>query len=234
MACSACKGMKWVYAADRNGEVIWEHGSYGKRPKTIKCQVCGPGIDSKARAVKLEAIDGLTRRERKRTFLDFAAHPDQQATVSIVSKAEKRGWGQVALRGDPGTGKTHIMHMAVNEARERGRTAVYTTMSDLLQYLRQAYAPDSQIDFDGRWKLLIEADLLAVDELDDFSSTPWATERFLRLIDERWRRSDTKVTLYALNGDLDALPAKVRSRLDGSESAYMEISGRDMRMAKNG
>jgi hypothetical protein len=87
-------------------------------------------------------------------------------------------------------------------------------MTDLLDYLRAAYNPDNrELSFDSRWDLLVRAEVLALDELDEFNTTPWAMERFLRLIDERWRNMQTRLTLLATNSALSQLPPKVASRL---------------------
>lgn len=118
---------------------------------------------------------------------------------------------------------------AVNAAREAGILAVYTTITDLLDYLRQAYAPNTTLDFDGRWDLLIRCQVLALDELDEFNTTPWAMERFLRLIDERWRAMDQGLTLCATNSRLNSLPEKVASRLRDGRAYVFELTGADMR-----
>ena len=77
--------------------------------------------------------------------------------------------------------------------------------------------------------MLVGADVLALDELDEFNSTPWAVEQFLRLIDERWRLLDRCVTLCAMNGGFGSLPGKVGSRLLDGRARVFELGGVDMR-----
>lgn len=152
-----------------------------------------------------------------------------EAIARQVQEATMRRRGIVTLTGKPGTGKSSVLIAAVNAARELGVPAVYTTVTDLLDYLRQAYAPNTNLDFDARWDLLIRAEVLALDELDEFNTTPWAMERFLRLIDERWRAMDTCLTLCATNSRINSLPEKVASRLRDGRGYIFELKGADMR-----
>lgn len=137
----------------------------------------------------------------------------------------------LTLTGKPGVGKTRLLICAVNEARDAGQPAVYTTMSDLLAYLRRAFNPDLDADgtYEERWELYRTVEVLAVDELDEFSATPWAMERFMRLIDERWRNMDRCVTLLATNSRLSSMPEKIASRLRDGRALLLAITGGDMR-----
>ncbi len=83
--------------------------------------------------------------------------------------------------------------------------------------------------FDARWDLLIRAEVLALDELDEFNTTPWAMERFMRLMDERWRAMDSRLTLCATNSRINALPEKVASRLRDGRAQIVETAGSDQR-----
>ena len=47
--------------------------------------------------------------------------------------------------------------------------------------------------------------MLALDELDEFRQSDWAMERFHRLIDERWRSMEERLTLLATNANMRML-----------------------------
>lgn len=220
--------MGWLYAADHNGDCIWVPGPYGDGPKLVRCD-CRTGADQERRRRRLLEMDGLTPVERQLTFDRLATDANERAIDTVRVAAERRR-GLITLTGRPGTGKSTLLICAVNAAREANIPAVYTTVTDLLDYLRRAYNPAAgELAFDARWDLLVRAEVLALDELDEFNTTPWAMERFLRLIDERWRAMDRCLTLCATNAHLSALPEKVYSRLRDGRGQVCEMRGRDMR-----
>jgi DNA replication protein DnaC len=222
--CPLCKDMGWLRAADANGQVIWE----GNRPRLVRCGCQRPG-DEARRTRYLERIDGLSPAERGLTFEGLVAGANGDALAAVRAATHQRR-GMITLTGKPGTGKSSVLMAAVNEARAANVPAVYTTVTDLLDYLRAAYNPQqAELAFDARWDLLVRAEVLALDELDEFNTTPWAMERFLRLMDERWRAMDRCVTLCATNARLNALPEKVASRLRDGRAMWFEMRGADMR-----
>lgn len=221
--CERCKGIGWHYVADGEGNAIWQKSYHGVEPKLVRC-ACMVAADKDRQSAKLEALDGLTETERQRSFSRTKPHPSQQAVFDCLASNET---GMVTMQGPPGTGKTHLMQCAVNQARERGKVAVYSTMTDVLDYLRRAFRPGTDEPFEERWQLLLSADVLALDELDEFSATEWAKERFLRLIDERWRNQHKQLTIVAMNGSLEDLHPKVNSRL--SQGKVFSLTGIDMR-----
>jgi len=219
--------MGWLYATDDIGNVIWEPGPGGHRVRIVRCS-CQLGKDQDRRAAYLLRIDGLTPRERTVRFAGLDRTTNENAIAQVENATTLRR-GIVTLTGKPGCGKSALLMCAVNEARDANVPAVYTTVTDLLDYLRAAYAPGADVSFDSRWDLLVGCEVLALDELDEFNSTPWAMERFLRLIDERWRNMDRRLTLCATNNRINSLPEKVSSRLRDGRALVLDMQPRDMR-----
>jgi len=222
--CWRCKDLGWLVAINRQGLQVTENGL----GKLVRCP-CKMSEDQARRQRYLASIDGLTPEERTLAFETIHVTRANNKAVSVVREALARGAGLITLAGPPGVGKTTLLACAVNAARSEGRTAVYATMTDILDYLRSAYAPDSRLSFDARWELLTTADVLAIDELDEPAATEWAREKFLRLIDERWRAIDSRVTVLATNARISQLPEKVLSRLRDGRAEVVEMHGRDMR-----
>lgn len=223
--CFVCKDMGWLYASDRTGEVIWNPGN---KVRLVRCK-CQSGLDFERRRHHLLSIDGLTPKERTIRFSDLLRTEHNGAAIRTVEECTDWRRGMVTLLGGPGVGKSTLMHCAVNAAREANVPAVYTTVTDLLDYLRQAYSPYAEMTFDARWDTLIRCEVLALDELDEFNTTAWAIERFLRLIDERWRAMDRCMTICATNSKLNSLPQKVVSRLQDARAHVIEMRGGDFR-----
>lgn len=187
------------------------------------------------RGAMLLRIDGLKPHERTITWERIGVGKHNQAAVDAVKGATADGCGLVTLTGPFGVGKSVLLMAAVNDARSRSIPAVYTTATDLLDWLREAFDPHRDtsdgpdLSFERRWRILTTAQVLAIDELDEFNATPWAMERFLRLIDERWRQMEQMLTLCALNAPVTQLPGKVASRLRDARGEVVEIKGADMR-----
>jgi len=198
--------------------------------KAFRCD-CQKGVDDARRRKYLEQMDGLRGAEREISFEKLIITDDNYPAVNAIVDAVENRRGMVTLTGGPGTGKSTLLFCAVNALREAHIPSVYTTVTDLFDYLRSAFNPNQPPaeSFAHRWELLIDVKVLALDELDEFSATPWAEERFQRLIDERWRSLDEKLTLLATNVNLDRLPQKVASRLRDGRSAIVQMGGRDMR-----
>jgi len=216
--CNECKDMGWVYEVGANGQPTG---------KVVRCS-CQFGKDQERRREWLLRVDGLTPNERRLRFGNLVRITNEQAIAQVENATTMRR-GIVTLTGVPGCGKSALLMCAVNEAREANVPAVYTTVTDLLDYLRAAYAPGADVSFDSRWDLLVGCEVLALDELDEFNSTPWAMERFLRLIDERWRNMDRRLTLCATNNRINSLPEKVSSRLRDGRALVLDMQPRDMR-----
>lgn len=202
------------------------HSDFGR---ALPCP-CRFGVNREKYMQRLMRIDGLTEHERAMRF-EFLDKRKIAHALGRVQQATQDRRGLITLTGKPGLGKSALLICAVNEVREAGVPAVYTTVTDLFDYLKAAFDPKTHdgMSFDSRWDLLIKAEVLALDELDEFNTTPWAMERFLRLIDERWRRMDDRLTLLTTNSRINALPDKVASRLRDGRGEVIEMQGADMR-----
>lgn len=221
--CALCNDLGWV----SSGLVPDRLGNYNAN--AIRC-VCKAEEDKARRAQFLLKMDGLTQREREYRFATIKDNYDPGVLTSLKATVDARA-GLITLMGSFGVGKTTILMCAVNEARSAGRLAIYTTVTDLLSYLRSTFQPDADDSFDKYWEALIRCEVLGLDELDEFNTTPWAMERFLRLIDERWRRMDEVLTLCATNNRPQALPGKIQSRLRDARAQMIELKGRDIRQS---
>ncbi len=189
----------------------------------------------------LEKIDGLKPDERTLLLAGYRVSRYNRAAVKAVRDGIERRAGLITVYGAFGVGKTALLQAAVNEMRNADQTAVYVPFADLLAWLRAAFDPAAERDpedqsFTRRWELLTTCRCLALDELSSFNPTPWATERFERLIDERWRSMGNLLTLTAFNGDVSDLPGAgmVESRLRDRRAALVEIDGVDMRQVYRG
>ena len=95
-----------------------------------------------------------------------------------------QGW--MVLTGEPGCGKTHIAAAIANRAIERGTPALFLSVADLLDKLRASYAEDAETPYERLLDQVREAPLLVLDDLDSYSETPWAREKFYQVVSHRF------------------------------------------------
>lgn len=219
--CPRCNGDGWL----STGLVQTRSDHYEN--KLIRCE-CKLEEDRQKRLAFLLCMDGLTTKERGYRFADLNDTYSDGA-LHVVRQAAQECRGLITLIGDYGVGKTTLLMCAVNEGREAGKLALYTTLTDLLSYLRSTFDADSDMSYDKYWKALIDCDILALDELDEPRTSDWVLETFMRLMDERWRRMDERLTLCATNRRISALHGKIQSRLADGRAHILSIGGHDMR-----
>ncbi len=119
------------------------------------------------------------------------------------------GW--LVLKGGYGCGKTHLAAAIANYRLGIGQPALFINTPDLLDRLRAAYAPGSPVSYDQRFEQVRASSLLILDDFGSHSSTEWAQEKLYQIFNYRYNaRLPTVITL---NGDLEAIEARLRSRM---------------------
>ena len=119
------------------------------------------------------------------------------------------GW--LVVSGPSGCGKTHLAAAIANRVIERGQPALFMVVPDLLDHLRSAYRPDSDIGYDELFEQVRNASLLILDDLGTQTATPWAQEKLFQLINHRFNAQ--LPTVVTTNVRLDKLEERLRTRL---------------------
>lgn len=129
------------------------------------------------------------------------------------------GW--LLLSGASGCGKTHLAAAIVNRLLERGEPALFVVVPDLLDHLRSAYQPASEIGYDALFERVRNAPVLVLDDLGTQAPTPWAQEKLFQLINHRFNmRLPTVVTTNAAPEQLDE---RLRTRLTDAGIARVYV-----------
>ena len=121
-----------------------------------------------------------------------------------------RGW--LIFTGPSSSGKTHLAVAIANRCLERGETVVFMFVPDFLDYLRGAFAPDSQVSYDELFQHVRNAPVLVLDDLGAQSSTPWAHEKLFQVLN--YRSNFLLPTVITVRGALERLQEDVRSRME--------------------
>jgi DNA replication protein DnaC len=123
---------------------------------------------------------------------------------------EPRDW--LVFTGAYGCGKTHLAASIANYRSDEGHPVLFVVVPDLLDHLRAAFNPQSQVAYDKRFDEVRTAPLLVLDDLGTESATPWAREKLYQIFNYRYAaRLPTVITTAWAIEELDP---KVATRID--------------------
>ncbi len=109
----------------------------------------------------------------------------KMAVESSIHFAEKpEGW--LVLLGPSGCGKTHLAAAIANYRSALGYPSVLVDVSDLLDYLRATFNPNSVVKYDRRFEEIRTTPLLILDGFGKHSSSAWAEEKLNQIINFRY------------------------------------------------
>lgn len=228
--CPHCRGLGYL-----REEAPVGHPNFGRLAPCV-CQLENLQLQRAqilSRNSNLETLAGKTFD----TYLPEGVSPDStiRATVRAAFErckafAEKpEQW--LLLTGTYGCGKTHLAAAIANYCLSHGRPVLFLNTPDLLDYLRAAFAPDSDATYAERFDEIRTVGLLILDDLGTESPTNWATEKLYQLLNYRYNaRLPTVITT---NKDLKDVDPRVASRLSDQELVrLLEIKASDFRAGK--
>ncbi len=171
-------------------------------------------------------FDNLTERGR-------SVNPrDQEQFRRLVADArafaaEPDGW--LLVHGPSGAGKTHVAAALANRCLELGRPALFVVVPDLLDHLRAAFNPGSELGYDSLFEQVRNAPVLILDDLGTQHATSWAQEKLFQLLNHRYNaRLPTVVTS---NLSPERFDERLRMRLTDPDLCrvyYVEAAARQI------
>jgi len=134
----------------------------------------------------------------------------EMAYVLAKEFAEQpEGW--IVFQGLNGCGKTHLAAAIANHRIALQEPVLFLVVSDLLDYLRSAFGPESRISYSKSFEEIKKHPLLILDDYGEQGSTPWARSKLFQLMNYRYNARLPMVLTTALA--LDDIEPRVIARL---------------------
>lgn len=223
--CPVCKDLRVL---DDNGVIV-------------PCDRCGKEWQQE----RLRRLCGLSPHMQGWTldrfaleFRDQVQAESRRRALAAARKAVTEPKGFLTFWGSWGTGKTYLLAAIVNECRKLGYTAIYTTVADLLDELRETFDPGVRESYTVRFERLKRSKVLALDELEKWRASDWAEEKFFQLVDERYRHCEDRLTVFATNAKVmhgcrvvkgTRWPGYLEDRLTDGRFGVVELKGGSVR-----
>jgi DNA replication protein DnaC len=208
--------------------VCAEHGEYAAvitrhNDKPSGCHKCAErrqfeqdkaeqaAITAKVATDRLERKLGsslIPRRFQGRDFAGYSAATDAQRKALDTCREYAENFDAhyaagrcLLLMGRPGTGKTHLAAaIAGHIMRASGATAVYRTVSGLLQYIKGSYG-DSDYTEAEAFGSLVEPHLLVIDEVGATKPTEFEQATIFQVINGRYEEQRPTIVVSNLGPD---------------------------------
>ena len=218
--CPICKGAGFVHPLLPSGKPDFS--------RVIPCSCTREELD-KERQTRLQRYSNLGLLTRL-TFDNLlpqgrSRNPTRQEQFSRAYQAAKtfatepKGW--LILVGASGCGKTHLAAAIANERVSHGYPVFFIATPDLLDHLRSAFSPTSEIPYDQFFDQVRNARLLVLDDLGAQTTTPWAKEKLDQLLTYRFN-SELPTVIVTITPIIE-LEERIRTRLTDPKLCHIYV-----------
>jgi len=214
-SCKICRGAGWV-----SKQVPVGHPDFGE---AFPCRCQGEDVGSVNRVASLKRYSNLGSLNKIGfgTTIPIGPLPDvgsqqlfgQALHAAIDFSESPDGW--LVFTGPSGSGKTHLAAAVANRCIEKEQPVFFVVTADLMDHLRAAYAPDSEVSYDDLFDQVRTAPILVIDDLSSHTGSLWAQEKLFQIFNYRF--NSELPTVITVRGPLHRLDEGLRTRLENTE-----------------
>lgn len=141
-------------------------------------------------------------------------HENLKRAFAIAKGYAENPVDWLVFTGPYGCGKTHLAAAIANYRQDRGYSALFVVVPDLLDHLRATFSPQSLVSYDQRFEEVRNASLLILDDLGTQSATTWAQEKLFQLFNHRYNaRLPTVITMQESVEEFEKTNPRLSSRI---------------------
>lgn len=151
----------------------------------------------------------LDNFETRSNTLEEQKNLEDVLSICRQYAANPRGW--LTILGTYGAGKTHLAAGIANAQRDRGTEVIFTTVADLMDYLRMTFNNNMTVSLQQRFNIVLNVPLLVLDDLRTDSASAWVREKLFQIIEYRYTGQIPTVITSA--SQIEELDERIASRL---------------------
>lgn len=222
--CDICGGARFVRVTSDPDDP-----QFGQ-PVPCACALHEDGETRRERLLRYSRLGPLQRMSFD-TLIDGgrSTEPADQSryreAVEVVERFAEHPEGWLVLTGPHGVGKTHLAAAIANRLIDRGEPALFLSVADLLDELRASYDEDAEVGYERLLAQLRDAPVLVLDDLDGYSETAWAREKFIQVVTHRF--NSMLPTVFTGVRTLADIDPRLASRLTDPAIAQLVELGSD-------
>ena len=146
------------------------------------------------------------------TLENYVARPGcEEMKKAALNIGNDKGLKWLTYLSESGYGKTHLLVGICRKWLDRGKSARYIFVPNLMLELKQGFDEQGMNSYASKMNFFKNVALLALDDLGTENSTPWVREQLDTIIDHRYVNKMPLVV--TTNTPLDKLMPRVASRL---------------------
>jgi DNA replication protein DnaC len=131
------------------------------------------------RDMSLDSFDtrsGATLEEQK----------NLEDVLGIARQYAENPQGWLTIIGPYGCGKTHLAAGIANYRRDLGTGVIFTTVTDLMDYLRVTFTGTVTTSLQQRFQTVLDVPLLVLDDMRGEQTSAWVREKLFQVIEYRY------------------------------------------------